>query len=424
MKTFKKTEKQKEATRLMAGEANNVMLYGGSRSGKTFQIVRSIIVRACKERSRHVSFRQRFNHAKTSLWLETIPKVLELCFPDLDVKSNKTDYYITFPNGSEYWVAGLDDKNRTEKVLGKEYSTIHFNECSQISYESVQVAKTRLAEQNGLKKKLYYDENPPHKTHWSYWNFIKKVDPESSEGLPKPEAFQSLLMNPEDNIENIDQSYITDVLEQLPSDQQARFRFGRFLDNQGGFIYWGFNRESSHTDMTYDSSLPLIIGMDFNNSPLTACVFQKVGSSLLQVDEVFLQSSDTPEMCRVIKERYPNSRAVFRPDATGSRKTTNASQSDHQIIQSHGFQVQSGKTNPFRVDRYAAVNRALERGQVKINTKKCPKTVKDLERLVYKEGTSEPDLKDPMMGHISDAFGYAVFKEFPITGKIQIGQYA
>ena len=70
------------------------------------------------------------------------------------------------------------------------------------------------------------------------------------------------------------------------------------------------------------------------------------------------------------------------------------------------------------------MNRALEKGWVKVNTKKCPKTTKDLEVLCYKEGTCEPMLNDPMLGHIADAFGYAVNKEFPIMGKFKIGAYA
>jgi hypothetical protein len=157
---------------------------------------------------------------------------------------------------------------------------------------------------------------------------------------------------------------------------------------------------------------------------MTSAIFQKISGKLIQIDELFLKSSDTPEMCREVKRKYPHADITFRPDATGSRKTTNASKSDHQIISDAGFRIESRKTNPYRVDRYAAVNNALERGKVLINLKKCKYTVKDLERLVYKEGTSEPDLSDPMMGHISDAFGYAVYKEFPMAGKVVMGAYA
>ncbi|GAF94269.1 unnamed protein product, partial [marine sediment metagenome] len=153
MSIFSKTKIQYAAIRLLASPAKFIMLYGGSRSGKTFIIVFAIIIRACKVKSRHVMLRQTFNSIKTSIWLDTLIKVLNIAFPDLAYQMNKTDYYITLPNGSEIWIAGLDDDRRVEKILGKEFSTIFFNECSQLSYSSVQVALTRLAEKNELKKK-------------------------------------------------------------------------------------------------------------------------------------------------------------------------------------------------------------------------------------------------------------------------------
>jgi hypothetical protein len=48
-------------------------------SGKSFIIIRQIIIRALKEPgSRHLIVRLAFNHAKQSLWHDTIPKCLEL----------------------------------------------------------------------------------------------------------------------------------------------------------------------------------------------------------------------------------------------------------------------------------------------------------------------------------------------------------
>jgi 2-oxoglutarate dehydrogenase E1 component len=47
--TFQKTQKQKEAVRLMGSSAIYILLFGGSRSGKSFIIIRQIIIRALKE---------------------------------------------------------------------------------------------------------------------------------------------------------------------------------------------------------------------------------------------------------------------------------------------------------------------------------------------------------------------------------------
>ena len=178
---FERTKKQVEQSELLFGDVTNVMSYGGSRSGKTFGICRAIVIRAAYVKSRHVCFRAKFNHAKTSLFMDTFPKVFNLCFPDMPYKENRSDWFFTLPNGSEIWISGLDEKERVEKVLGKEYSTEFFNECSMIPWSSISIAKTRLAEKNELTKMAYYDENPPTKRHWSYPLFIKGLDPETWE---------------------------------------------------------------------------------------------------------------------------------------------------------------------------------------------------------------------------------------------------
>jgi phage terminase large subunit-like protein len=207
------------------------MLFGGSRSGKTFTLVRAVIVRALKaENSRHIILRFRFNHIKSSIVMDTLPKVIKLCWPGLweKCKLDRTDWYLTLPNGSEIWFGGLDDKERTEKILGQEYATIYLNECSQISWAARNMAMTRLAQRCGLTLKAYYDCNPPGQSHWSYRVFVKKIDPDSKESLPNQERYASLLMNPGDNTDNLPEEYIQE-LQALPERMRQRFLDGKFL---------------------------------------------------------------------------------------------------------------------------------------------------------------------------------------------------
>ena len=199
---MKKTKDQLKATELLIGDAKNVLLYGGSRSGKTFLLVYAVLLRASKCKSRHAILRYRFSHAKQSLVYDTIPKVLELCFPDMVCTLNKSDWFYTLQNGSEVWIGGLDDKERTEKILGNEYATIYFNECSQMSYSSVLKVRTRLAQKTALKNKRYYDENPPSRGHWTYKEFIEHINPVSKEPNKKS-AYVSMKLNPDGNLENI-----------------------------------------------------------------------------------------------------------------------------------------------------------------------------------------------------------------------------
>lgn len=229
---FEKTPDQKEAVRLLGGPAKHIMLYGGSRSGKTFILVYAIILRALKKKSRHIILRATFSHAISSVWYQTLPKVMDICFPNLPYYGNKSHWYIKLPNGSEIWVGGLDDKERTEKILGNEYSTIYFNECSQISYKSISLARTRLAEKAGLRNKFYYDCNPPLKTHWTYKVFELGIEPVTNPLIKTKTAldrslYTSMMMHPSGNVKNLEDDFM-DELERLPEEERKRFLDGEY----------------------------------------------------------------------------------------------------------------------------------------------------------------------------------------------------
>ena len=244
------TEKQRQANRLLASPARNIMLRGGSRSGKTFLLVRAVIQRAINAPgSRHVIFRFRFNHAKTSVWSDTIPKVLSLCFPALRVRTDKTDFYIELPNGSQVWIAGLDDKERVEKILGQEYVTLYFNESSQIPWASVETAMSRLAQlcevspeiyaatgRKNLPLKAYFDCNPPSKLHWSYQLFRAKMKPGTKEKLAKPEDYVEMQVNPADNADNLPAEYF-DVLASMSAAKRLRFEAGEWASEVNGALW-------------------------------------------------------------------------------------------------------------------------------------------------------------------------------------------
>lgn len=235
---MKFTAKQEQGQALLAGPATHLMLFGGSRSGKTFLLVRAVVMRAMKAaRSRHAILRFRFNHVKQSIVHDTFPKVMELCFPQITYRLDKTDWFAELPNGSTIWFGGLDDKDRTEKILGQEYVTIFLNECSQIPLTSRDIAMTRLAQQvqqvikgaapSPLKPRMYYDCNPPSKGHWSYRLFGMKEDPQTGHPLERPDDYDSMQMNPQDNAENLAPGYLL-TLKDLPARLRRRFLDGVF----------------------------------------------------------------------------------------------------------------------------------------------------------------------------------------------------
>ena len=238
--TFALTTKQQAAMAVLAGESTHVMLFGGSRSGKTFLLCRAVAVRAIKApNSRHAILRFRFNHVKQSVVLDTWPKMMTLCFPSVTYHIDKTDWYCRLPNGSEVWFGGLDDKERSEKILGMEFSTIYLNECSQIPQSSRDIVITRLAQkadqvikgQNAeeMPPRMYYDCNPPNKNHWSYRTFVKKIDLDTKQTLSNPDDYAHFQINPTDNAENLSAGYL-DTLRGLGARLRRRFLDGEFTD--------------------------------------------------------------------------------------------------------------------------------------------------------------------------------------------------
>jgi phage terminase large subunit-like protein len=275
--TFKLTEKQEEAQSVLASDATHICLFGGSRSGKTFLLVRNVIFRALKSPgSRHSIFRFRFNAIKASIVQDTFPKVMRLAFPGVPFNLNKTDNYVTFDNGSELWFGGLDDKERAEKILGMEFATIYLNECSQIPQGSRDMVVTRLAQKvdqsiDGrptaqLKPRMYYDCNPPSKAHWTYNLFIKKVDPETKIPFTNIGDYSSIKINPNDNIENLSEGYI-DTLNGLSARLRKRFLDGEFADATPNALFTDENIETWRViDGTMPEMVRIVVAVDPSGS--------------------------------------------------------------------------------------------------------------------------------------------------------------
>lgn len=238
---FKLTEKQELQRDAAASKARHVLAFGGSRSGKTFGFVRCVAVRAISApESRHLICRLHNIDVRQAVMMDTFPTVMRMCFPGVPYTVFKADQYAVFDNKAEIWFGGLDDKERVEKILGKEYATIYPNETSQISFETITTLRTRLAQKaykvNGerLPLKAYYDLNPTTKSHWTYREFVEHV--RADNGVPLPPGSRAFVqMNPEDN-PNLPAEYLEE-LESLPERQRLRFKEGQYLSEVPGTLW-------------------------------------------------------------------------------------------------------------------------------------------------------------------------------------------
>ena len=111
---------------------------------------------------------------------------------------------------------------------------------------------------------------------------------------------------------------------------------------------------------------------------------------------------------------YPNNRYYSYPDATGSGRHSSARFSDISIIRKNGFIVNVAHINPRVINRVNAVNNQFSKNNIGID-KGCKLLIKDLEQVTNKEGTREIDKSNKNLSHLSDAFGYFINWEYPVT---------
>lgn len=245
---FAYTPKQHEARQLLAGPQRHSLLVGGGRSGKTVILVDSLVRRAIRvPRSNHAILRFRQNAVRKSIWQDpsgTLRFVVRECIPGLRGRVHWTegDCLLTLANGSTVWCTGVDEKERVDRILGLEFATILFNECSQIPYPSITTVLTRLSQRcidprtgQPMINRAYYDLNPVGKSHYTYKQFIEHVEPVSKTPLD-PAAYRHLFMNPRDNAQNLDPEYLKS-LDYLPQRQKKRFLEGVYVDEFDGALW-------------------------------------------------------------------------------------------------------------------------------------------------------------------------------------------
>lgn len=249
-----------------------------------------------------------------------------------------------------------------------------------------------------------------------YQQFVKqlreKPDLRALYGLVQASTYQ--------NAKNLPADYIPSLMASYPPQLIQAYIRGQFVNLASGNVYPDFDRKLNHTDESIQPGEVLHIGMDFNVLKMhagVAVIRDGEPRTLAEVVEV----RDTPEMVRIIKERYKDNghAIVVYPDASGQNTSSkNASESDLTIIRAAGFHVEVNHANPAVKDRINSVNamilNAEGKRRWKVNTDACPTTTECLEQQAYDPKNGEPDKKTGH-DHMNDANGYFLAKRWPIA---------
>jgi len=217
---------------------------------------------------------------------------------------------------------------------------------------------------------------------------------------------------------------------------------------RSGKAYMSFTEANYATECPFMSGKKwspyhsIVLGMDFNLSPMAWTMGQLAADRWWWFDEIHLKNSHTMEAAQELRDRILLMKQqgyrgtpdlILCGDATGKATQRASNQSDYDIVKTVlkdagiSFRDETPPSNPSIKDRVNSVNIKCKdaRGDINmwINPETCPHLVKDLDRVSWKEGSDyilDPGPKKELT-HASDSIGYPIHCLTPPKSIREIG---
>lgn len=311
------------------------LLYGSSRSGKTFLIIYWMIVQAVVYEANCLVMRATFTSLQNGMLNQTLPTVLKIIAKlngknsiDKVIMSNGRPFCsmnnklntLTFYNGAYIQFASLrgakDNATAYDKVLSTEWCHIFLDEVSEIDEAAVDVLRSRLSQKvDGVTNKFIFALNPTTKLHWTYVRFFKH---ENRDGEKLKEdivrSFKVVKFTLNDNKDHVSKNYERG-LDNMSTAQQTRFKYGDYADDFEGEIFksitWGekpspeefkaciiYTDPSAKDQKTNDYKASVLLGLARNKIWLiNARAVQGTSYEMIRnIHELYLLAPVTPKM--------------------------------------------------------------------------------------------------------------------------------
>jgi phage terminase large subunit len=375
----------------------------GRRFGKTHLAIRELAKYASKPEQKCWYIAPTYRMAKQIVWKKLKKKLLSINWVK---KVNEQDLTLELVNGSEISLRGADNY---DSLRGVGLNFIVIDEAADIDSEAwYEVLRPTLADTGGHALflgtpkgmnwfKEIYDYHTTRK-NWMSFQFT------TIDGGNVPE----------------------DEVAQAREDLDARTFSQEFLatfENFSGIIAYAFGTHNIKQAEDVNAYEQLILGTDFNVSPMSCTVMRRTKDGLHCLDEIVLYSSNTNELIDEIRNRYPKNPITIYPDPAGvQRKTSANGNTDIKLLENAGFTVRYHRQHPLVKDRINSANSLFflrDNNTTRFYVDpKCKHTIKSLQQFCYKEGTQIPD-KDSGFDHQFDALTYAIQYLFPINKEVE-----
>ena len=323
---------------------------------------------------------------------------------------------ITLRNGAQVVTRSLFN---WRPVLGLTLGWAWIDEARDTSVEAFRAVLSRLRCKKARRPQMFITTTP-NGFDWMYEYF--EADP-----TRRPELYRKRRVHTAatvDNAPNLPAEYIEVLRESFDARLSRQELEGRFIDVFTGQAYYAFDRKKNVGDAVFDPKLPVYLCCDFNATPMSWIIAQKVRGQgevfqdevLMVVDEIVMDASNTREAADEFRERgYDPERTIVFGDAAGHHNTT---VSDYALMEQLGFRdIRVPKANPTVLDRVASVNGKLCNTNGKtgvVISPRCTRLIEDLVQVGFKPGTRRLDKSNGKLTHASDALGYCIHRLWPL----------
>ena len=381
-----------------ASPARFRVVVAGRRWGKTTLSIRDMarVARTPEKRVWYIA--PSYRMAKQIVWDKLKEKLYRLNWVD---KVNESDLTIRLKNMSSISLRGADNP---DSLRGVRLDHVIFDEAAMIDPKAwTEVIRPTLSDSQGTAMFI----STPMGRNWLFDLYERGID-------PNEHAWESFTYK---TIEggNVPEEEIAAARRDL-DERQFQQEYEASFVTYAGVIYYNFSRQHNVV-VNDDFSNQLLIGMDFNVTPMSAVVMQRTNLGLHALDEIVIYGSNTDEMVQEIRRRYPHQTIIVYPDPAGTqRKSSAGGRTDITILQQAGFQVKHRNSHPPVRDRINAVNALLLNadGDRRLTIDpKCKRLIESLEKQTYKPDTLIPN-KDDGFDHLNDAAGYCVEFIYPV----------
>ena len=291
-----------------------------------------------------------------------------------------------------------------QRLRGQNLCAVGFDEADTVNKrDAEQAMNMALARLRSGDVQQFYATTTPEGHSWAFDTFEKNAKEDTR--LIKAKTSD----NP-----YLPEGFIDSLLENYPPQLIQAYLNGNFCNLTTGQVYDKFDRNIHvlETDPVINEHEPIRVGIDFNIGNMNAVIGIATANKFIVIDEI-AKSHDTDSLAKEIKAKYPFNKIYVYPDASGGNRSTNASRTDIQILESYGFLNQSALSNPAIRDRVNSVQGMFLNGKGESKmmiSKKAIRLIECLELQSYND-RGEPD-KDAGYDHMNDALGYITWRLF------------